>query len=158
MSRTVPIQRDWRTWAVSSAIALVAGVSLLFAPAAAEVIFPPDESCSGLHVSVGDVTVVEGDELARSAQVPLSLSEPSETTQSVTVAVLPDGADEADFRPKHVTAGFAPGTVYRTVGVRLTPDTTREDGDEGVFLGLYEPTPGLNVCRQAGYLTIVDDD
>jgi len=128
--------------------------------------YPPVGECvaSGPSVSVGDVSITEGDSgRARVARFPVTLSEPSTSPVEVDWAVVPDtatGPGDLVVRTGTVRFGVtgsgSTGTT-KMVSVKLPPDLDLE-GDEVYTVELSNPTAGYQLAKAVGAGTIVDDD
>lgn len=155
-----------RTWARATiASGLVAAGCLAGAVGAA----PRAAAAGGVTVSVGSVSVVEGDAKNRVVKFPVTLSAPATATVTVTYRVVPGdetavgGAGSTDFAVRSGTVTFAASartgftTVQRNVAVTVIGDTVPE-GDEqfAVILGLGSGPATLGTPVGTG--TIVDDD
>ena len=108
-------------------------------------------------VSVGDVSVAEGDGGTRTAVFSLSLSEPSASTVTVAYATA-DGTASApgDYTAKSGTVSIAPGVAKASVKVAIAGDGT-DESDESFTVELSVPT-GATLGDGTGGGTIVDDD
>lgn len=108
-------------------------------------------------ISIGDVTVGEGDSGATNAIFTVSLSAPS--GQSVTVPFatqLATATPGDDFQSLSSELTFAAGQTIRQVAVRVIGDTLVE-GTETFFVNLGTPTNGT-IARGQAVVTIIDDD
>ena len=118
------------------------------------------------RLSVGDLTVVEGDPAASSdpyaqdtvvVEVPVTLEAPSLIETRVTVDVVADSAsDGSDFLSSTGTLVIPAGMVEATVPVTLVRDQLAE-GTESFKVLLSEPDGGTVVDGE-GVVTITDDD
>ena len=108
-------------------------------------------------VSVGDVTVHEGDAGTRNAVFSVTLNAASDSTVTVDYATA-DGTGVApdDYTSTSGTVTFPPGTTNATVQVPVTGDKVQE-GPENYWLFLSEAT-GAVVADGAGVGTVTDDD
>jgi glucose/arabinose dehydrogenase len=108
-------------------------------------------------LSVGDVTVTEGDAGGSTAVFTVSLSAAVAPTVTVQYATA-DGTAVAgsDYAPVTGTLTFPPGTVTRTVSVPILGDLLDED-DETFTLDLSNPT-NATIADGQGQGTITDDD
>jgi alpha-tubulin suppressor-like RCC1 family protein len=110
-------------------------------------------------VSIGDLTVVEGDGGSRSVQLPVTLSDPRPNSVAVSFVVVPGSADAgSDFaaRPSG-SVTFKAGTAIRTLSVQILGDTAVE-GDETFSVSLTSAGGGVVLGRSTGTVTIGDDD
>jgi len=111
----------------------------------------------GVALSVGDVTVTEGDAGAVNAVFTVSLSIAVGHTVSVQY-VTADGTAiaGADYTAVSGTLTFPPGTVSQAVSVPVLGDVSDED-DETFTVNLSNPT-GASIADGQGLGTITDDD
>ncbi len=108
-------------------------------------------------VSVGDVTVHEGDTGTRDAVFSVTLNQPAESTVTVAYATGNGGAVAPDdFTATSGTVTFLPGSTNASVKVPVNGDTAQE-GTESFGLNLSEPT-GAIIRDGFGFGTVVDDD
>ena len=109
------------------------------------------------ELSVGDVTVTEGDTGAASAVFTVSLSAAVAPTVTVQYATA-DGTAVAgaDYAAVSGTLTFPPGTVTQTISVPVLGDFLDED-DETFTLNLSNPTNATLADGQA-VGTLTDDD
>jgi chitinase len=108
-------------------------------------------------VSVGDVTVVEGDTGTSKARFDVTLDHASASTVTVPWATAPGTATRgADYASASGTLSFPAGTTSLSVAVVVKGDTLVE-GDETATVNLGVPT-GATVADGTGGLTIGDDD
>ena len=141
---------------VGAALAAVLGVGFLTADVAQyspEIVLPsPPQN----RLSVGDVTVVEGDVGAQSGVFSVRLAAPAERPVSVDystssgTAVAPD-----DYASLTGTLTFAPGQVAKTVAVTTHADRAPE-GDETFTLELS--AADAVVADSSGLGTVRDND
>jgi len=110
-------------------------------------------------VSVGDVTVPEGDGDARAARVAITLSRPLPTDATVVVSTE-DGTASAgvDYRARtgrvHTVRA---GRVRTTVSVPILGNSTAQP-NRSFRVTLSSPSVGVNLGRATGTVTILDDD
>jgi large repetitive protein len=112
----------------------------------------------GILISVGDVTVREGDpDAAPAAVFPVTLQKASTVPVEVAYRTA-DGTAGAgvDYEPSEGVALFVPGALRVDVTVPLVPDLTEEDV-EVFFLELTAPVEGEILDGRAA-ATVVDDD
>jgi hypothetical protein len=113
-------------------------------------------------ISVGDVSVVEGTPVRRTAVLEVRLSAPSGQTVVVNFATADGTAVDGvgELLPDYVaTAGtivFVPGETLQTINVSLENDT-RSEPDEVFFFDLSAPTNAI-VGTPRATVTIFDDD
>src|SRR5262249_43875951 len=108
-------------------------------------------------ISVGDVSIVEGNSGTKNAGFQLTLSHASTVDVSVAYATA-DGTATAgsDYTAVSGTAVFRAGTTTVTVNVPILGDTPVES-DETFVLNLSAPT-NATVADGQGVATIVNDD
>jgi len=108
-------------------------------------------------ISIGDVSVAEGDGGTTSAVFTVTLSAPSGQPVSASFATA-DGTATAglDYVPATGTVSFAPGSTAQPVSVDVLGDTVFE-GDETFVVNLTNPVNGT-IGDGQGVGTIVDDD
>jgi hypothetical protein len=110
-------------------------------------------------VSIGDVTLAEGDagSMATTATVTLVLSAPSGKPISVDASTS-DGTAVAgeDYGTMSTTVVFALGQPSATVDVLVSGDQTYED-DEALTVSLSDPV-NVDLGTSAATVTIVNDD
>lgn len=117
-----------------------------------------DETATGPEASIGDASVVEGqDGVSRYVVLPVALNQPAGTTATVNyttgggTAVSPN-----DYASRSGTLTFGPKTRVRSVLVYLAADTAVE-GNETFDVTLSSPV-NLTIGDGTGTVTIVDDD
>jgi hypothetical protein len=108
-------------------------------------------------VSIGNVSVVEGNAGTTNAIFSVTLSEASDQTVSVSYATAnATAAAPADYTSRSGTLTFAAGVTSQTVTVAVAGDTSDEN-DETFQVNLTNPTnAALGVSQGIG--TIVNDD
>jgi hypothetical protein len=108
-------------------------------------------------VSVGDVTVTEGDPGDSAALFNVTLSAPSTQTVRVDFATAAGtAADGSDYAPSTGTLFFSPGTTAQTVRVVIGNDETHEL-TEHFFVNLTNPV-NSTIADAQGHCTVLDDD
>lgn len=108
-------------------------------------------------VSIGDVTVPEGNSGTRNAIFTVSLAEPSGFPVTVPYATASAGATAgSDYTAKSGTVSLAPGTTSATVKVPVAGDTADEP-NEG-FTVTLSAVAGVTLADGTGAGTIADDD
>ncbi|MET0625894.1 MAG: Calx-beta domain-containing protein [Pyrinomonadaceae bacterium] len=133
------------------------GVALVGTPAEATLTILDNDSLPSL--SVGDVSVTEGDAGTTPANFVVSLSGPSGKTVSVTYTSTTFGANATggdDFTPVTGRLSFAPGETSKTVTVLVRGDAHVET-DETYFFDLTD-ADNATVSVARGHGTIVNDD
>jgi hypothetical protein len=111
-----------------------------------------------LSISVGNVTVDEGDEGDETlAAFAASLSSESERIVQVHYATT-DGTAKAnsDYEPTSGIVSFAPGVITQTIPVTITGDEW-DEYDEVFYLDMYTST-NATIADSRGTGTITDDD
>jgi hypothetical protein len=110
------------------------------------------------NISVGDVSVVEGDSGARMVSVPVVLSQRPGATISMTYTI--SGASlGTDYTATHTTGllVFKAKQTVRYVTLKVLGNTTA-DGDRSVSVSVSSPPVGWELRRPSGTVTILDDD
>jgi hypothetical protein len=108
-------------------------------------------------LSVGDVSVSEGNSGWKAAVFTVALSAPSAQAVSVSFATAGVSAKQrSDYLGASGTLVFPAGTTSRTVTVQVRGDTNVEN-DETFLLQLTQPT-GATIADAQGVGTIVNDD
>ena len=119
---------------------------------------PPPPSGSVPSISIGDVSVVEGDEDETRVSVTVSLS--SATTNYVSVDfTTADGTaffSSADYWSSSGRLVFAPGDTSETITATIVGDTFDEP-NEVFYIDLSNPTRAA-ISDPRGAVTILDDD
>ena len=113
---------------------------------------------TGPRLTIGNVTVHEGDAGLRTAVLNVALSKASGSYVSVNYATANGSATKSsgDYTPKAGTLTFAPGTTSLSLKVVIRPDDAVEI-DESFTVGL-SGSSGPVITRSTGTATIVDDD
>nr|WP_242081595.1 putative Ig domain-containing protein [Xanthomonas indica] len=108
-------------------------------------------------LSVGDVSVTEGNSGTTTATFPVSLSAASGQTVTVNYATA-DGSANAgsDYVARSGTLTFSPGTTVQNVAVTINGDTTVEP-DETFTLNLSGAS-NASIARATATGTILNDD
>jgi hypothetical protein len=130
----------------------------LFVPAGARA-----GALGATRISIGSVSVVEGDVGTHVVKFPLTLSAPSTTTVTVDYAVTGVTAKAgSDFKAKIGTITFAPnstGFTPTTLALPVTVDAdTAVEGDETFMVTLTNPTGGAVINWGIATGTVIDDD
>src|SRR4051812_33655177 len=107
-------------------------------------------------VSVGDISVWEGDAGLVQVSVPVDLSVPTTVPVSVRFAVSSTQANASDFVARTSTLKFAAGVATGKINVKVLADTVQEPDDE-IAVTLSSPV-GVTIDDGAGTITIHDDD
>ena len=108
-------------------------------------------------VSIGDVSVTEGDLGIVNATFEVSLSTSSDRTVSVNAATLDDSASQlSDYVAASSVVSFAPGQTSRTFTVSVNGDAI-DELDERFFVDLSAPVNTV-IADGRGVGTIRDDD
>ena len=119
-----------------------------------------DDPASGLRVSVGDVSIIEGNSgVTNQAKVNVTLNSPA--TANVTVVVTVSGVTASggtDFKNvKTKTLTFKKDQWQHTVSVAVYPDAAVEP-NETIHVTLSSPSGTLALGRSVGTITIANDD
>ena len=117
-----------------------------------------DPNGGSATLAIGDVSVVEGDDLSALAVFPVRLSSAQGSSVSVNFGTVDGSATLAggDYEPRLGTLSFAPGVTGATVFVKLTGDY-RPEALETFSLVLSGST-GPTITRASGAGAIIDDD
>jgi hypothetical protein len=108
-------------------------------------------------VSIGDVTVVEGDSGTTTALLTVSLSQVLETAVTVDFSTVDDAARaDSDYTATAGSLTFAAGETTKTIEVAILGDT-EEEADE-IFAVVLSNANGLELGDAIGLVTIEDDD
>jgi Calx-beta domain-containing protein len=117
-----------------------------------------DPAGGGATFALGDVSVVEGDDLSALAVFPVRLSSAQAGAVSVNFGTADGTATVAggDYEPRLGTLTFAPGITSATIFVKLTGDYRPEANE--TFSLVLSGSSGPAVTRATGTGTIVNDD
>jgi Tol biopolymer transport system component len=149
----LPIARRGRSIAVMASIGIVCATTLVrVAPAVA---------ASGPDVTVGDVSVVEGNSGTLTVKVPVDLSTAAASSVTVAYSVTsdsaPDSAGTGDFVAKHGKVTFLAGQVSKQISVKVNGDASPEP-NEHVDVNVTPVTSNATVSDGSGTVGILDDD
>ena len=112
---------------------------------------------ANILISIGDVSLTEGNAGTVGATFTATLSAPSSQTVTVAFATAPGTATAgADFVAATGTVTFSPSDVSEPVTIQIVGDTLDEN-DEALFVNLSNPS-GASVADGQGTGTILDDD
>jgi subtilisin-like proprotein convertase family protein len=117
------------------------------------------DCCQGpQEISLGDVSVAEGDTGTVNAFLPVTLNPPAASTVSVDFTTQDGTATTADndYTPLSGTLAFAPGETVHMVTISVVGDTNFE-ADETFFVSLSNPV-GATILDGLGVGTILNDD
>ena len=120
---------------------------------------PPVESpAPGPGVSVGDLSIKEGDTRSTTAVVPLTIDEPTSQPVTVTYDLVPGTAQpDADYTPRTGgTAVIPPGETSGVIPITIRGDLLVEENE--TFFVRIRQVSGAPISRAAGTVTILDDD
>jgi len=157
---------DLTTNTLSQAITLSAGVGEAYTPT----IIGPDGTVYAINfailnavgrrpsISIGDVSVTEGNSGTTSAAFTVSLSGPSRDTVTVDYATGNGSATTADndYQSTTGTLTFSPGQTSKTITVLVNGDTKVET-DETFVVNLSNPA-NASITDGQGRGTILNDD
>jgi Calx-beta domain len=108
-------------------------------------------------VSIGDVSVVEGQSTRRYVKFTVTLSEPAGSTITVPYSTADTSASNGpDYKAKSGTLTYSAGQTTKYFAVLVWPDSMIE-GDETFAANLGTPT-GATLADANGVGTIIDDD
>jgi hypothetical protein len=111
----------------------------------------------GPVVSIGDITVAEGDSGSTAATFTVSLDRPSVQTVSVSYATADQTATAAsDYAPASGTVSFNTGETSKTITVNVAGDAIDET-NETFAVNLTSPS-NASIGDGQGIGTIIDDD
>ncbi len=116
-----------------------------------------------IEVSIGNGATREGDVgEVRQVILPVTLAEPSDATESVTVSTADDTATAGeDYVALTTTVTFAPGETEQSVAFDVLGDDVFEQPggiDERFDVFLSDPSAGLVIGDGAGFARIIEDD
>ncbi len=115
----------------------------------------PGTPPAGKQISINSVTVSEA---AGTAQLTLSLSQPSSSAISVDYATANGSATAgSDYTARSATVTFQPGQTSKTVTITITDDSVAEP-TENFTVNLSNPTGGATISQPTGTVTINDND
>jgi len=121
---------------------------------------PPVIVFSGLssRVSIGDISVAEGNAATTIANFPVTLSAPAATMQSVSYALV-DGTAQAgsDYVSTGGVITFAAGDTQAVVSVTISGDTLQE-ANETFSVVLSAPSSGVDILDGSATGMILNDD
>jgi uncharacterized repeat protein (TIGR01451 family) len=108
-------------------------------------------------LSIGDVTLLEGNNRNTNAVFPVTLSSPSSFTVSATFTTVNGNATNgSDYLGVSGTITFSPGITNGTISVTVIGDTTVEP-DENFYVDLSGPA-NATLAKREGACTILNDD
>jgi M6 family metalloprotease-like protein len=108
-------------------------------------------------VSVGDVSITEGDTSSVFADIPFTLSAPSGRTVGVGYSTPAETASAGvDYRPNEEAIVFPAGTTRVTRRVEILPDRLNEDNETFAVRLRFPINVGLG--RETAQITLVDND
>jgi len=108
-------------------------------------------------LSVGDMSLVEGNTGTKEALVTVSLSKAATETVTVSYATANGTAlAGADYTAKSGTLTFVPGEITKTIAIPVLGDTVAEN-NESFFVNLSSPSKAT-VADGQGAVTIANDD
>ena len=117
-----------------------------------------DDSASLPTLSINNVTVTEGNSGTQTAQLVVSLSAISSTTVTVKYATVAKTAHAgSDFDSTSGTLSFSPGSLQRTVNVKIIGDR-RVEPDEYLLVRLSNPVGAILGSADRGRITIKNND
>jgi hypothetical protein len=117
-----------------------------------------DDASADNSITIGDVSVVEGNVGNHNATFVVRLGGPQPTAVSVSYATSSGSASTlSDYTPKSGTLTIPAGAVSATIKVPVVADG-RHEGNESFRVVLSSPTNGAILRRSFGTATIVDDE
>jgi len=133
------------------------GAAILNGSGTGTIVDDDPATVTGRRLTIGDVTVHEGDAGTRTAVFTVSLDKASTSTVKVNYATVSASATKiSDFLTKTGSLSFAPGVTSLTIQVTINPDDLAEGNEtfkvklSGAYLATITDGTGLG--------TIVDDD
>ena len=111
---------------------------------------------TGVRLSIGSASVVEGDLGARALRFTVALSSPAASAVTVHYATEAGTATSADFAAASGNATIPAGATSALVSVRVRADTTVESTEQ-FTLRLTSPV-GAPIDRATAAGSILDDD
>jgi large repetitive protein len=111
------------------------------------------------RISIGDVSLPEGDAGQTPFRFPVSLDTPQSTPVTVdfTTADINGATAGSDYTATSGTLTFAPGETSKTITVQVNGDTAREP-DETFVVNLSNATGNANIFDPQASGTIINDD
>src|SRR6476646_3321196 len=134
--------------ALGALVVVVGGLAGIATRPAAAVVAPT--------VSVGDVSVWEGDAGFLQVSVPVDLSVPTTVPVSVRFSVTSTDANASDFVARTGTLKFAAGVATGKINVKVLADTVQEP-EEHIAVSLTSAV-GATIDDGSGTITVLDDD
>jgi CSLREA domain-containing protein len=108
-------------------------------------------------ITIGDVSIVEGDSGSQNAVFPVTLSSTDNVTVTVAWATAPGTASAgSDYTAGSGSLSFSAGQTSKTISVPILADTAVEP-DETFTVNLTSPV-NATIAKATGTGTIVDDD
>ena len=108
-------------------------------------------------LSIGDVSILEGNSGTSNVQVPVTLSAPSGQTVTVAYSTAPGTASAgSDFTTTTGTLTIPAGSTSLSIPVPIVGDVLNEP-DEAFTVSLSNPV-GATIARGLATVTILDDD
>lgn len=116
-----------------------------------------DDTVSGPTITIGDVSITEGNSGTKLVQLQLTLSAAQAGNVTVNFATANGTATAgSDYTAKTGTKTFAPGQTVVTTSITITGDTTNE-ANETFFVNLSDAV-GATIADAQGVGTITNDD
>jgi hypothetical protein len=107
-------------------------------------------------LSIGDISVDEGNSGLRAATLTVSLSAASTSTVTVAYATAPGSAGSGDFQSAQGTLSFTPGSTRQDISVYVVGDSSDENNEQ--FTVRLSNASNATIDRATGTVTIRDDD
>jgi hypothetical protein len=107
-------------------------------------------------VSIGDVSIVEGDGGTKLATFTVTLSAKSHEAISVGYATADGTTTAGDYESATGTVNFAPGETSKTISITINGDTA-DEAEESFFVNLLNPTNATIADAQGGGKILNDD-
>ena len=141
----------------SSRVCSRLGLLALVAGLATPVLASPAQSAVTPGVTIGDVTVTEGDIGTKPARLTVNVSSPLAADTIITFTTADETATSgADYLRRASTVRIRAGRSFTTIALRTISDTAIE-GDETFTVTLTD-SGGIPIADGTGAVTIRDDD
>jgi chitinase len=122
----------------------------------ATIVDDDDATTGGASLSIGDLTIVEGNTGTTDAVFDVTLSASAPTSVTVDFAASNGTAGASDYNPAGGTLVFSPGDTAKQVTVQVIGDTLAEPSEN--FRVTLSEADGATIVDAVGLGTITDDD
>jgi arylsulfatase A-like enzyme len=141
-----------RVLALASTALVVASLAIL-TPGA------PGGASDTVTVSIGDVTVVEGNTHTRTVSVPVTLSNPLTTKLNVNYKTFAASASAgSDFVAKTAKLAINAGKTHGAINVTVKGDVVPEPDETFIVRLTGTNNPAVTIHRSDGTIKIIDDE